>query len=200
MSTENVLGALLSKLDDNALQAISRKANATPQQAQGALASAIPVLMNALAKNSSTPEGADALQRAVAKDHDGSLLDNLGSFLDNPAMANGSGILKHVLGDKQKSVAQYVSKNSGVSGSSASSILEIAAPLVMGYLGKNSSGGSGGMIGDLLNSFVQTEEKAGGKSQSMINQLLDRDKDGQVADDIAEMGMSFLGRILKKKR
>ena len=158
--------------------------------------SAIPILMNALAKNSSTPDGAASLQKAIERDHDGSILDNLGSFLNNPEAANGAGILKHVLGNKRQNVEQYLSKDTGLYASSAAKILEMAAPIVMGYLGKQkSAGGGGGGIGDLLNAYVKQSGSQG--SQSMINQLLDRDGDGSVLDDIAEMGMSFLK---KRKR
>ncbi|HER08021.1 MAG TPA: DUF937 domain-containing protein [Bacteroides sp.] len=198
MKKENPLSELLSQLDDNSLQKISQKANASPTQAQSALASAIPILMNALAKNSSTREGKAALQNAVKKDHDGSLLDNLGDFLNNPESANGSGILKHVLGSKRQNVEQYISKDTGLSGESASKILEIAAPLVMGLLGKKSSG-SGSAISGLLNSYLKTEKKQATQSHSVINQLLDRDNDGNVMDDVSELGMSFLGKFLKRR-
>ena len=79
---ENILSEILSNIDDDSLQTISQQTNASPTQAKSALASAIPILMNALANNSSTEEGASALQNAVARDHDGSLLDNLGGFFE----------------------------------------------------------------------------------------------------------------------
>ncbi len=189
---------MLSRLDDNSLQTISKKTNASPQQTQSALASAIPILMNALARNSSTREGKAALQNAVRKDHDGSLLDNLGDFLSNPESANGAGILRHVLGDKRQNVEKYISKDAGLSGESAGKILEIAAPLVMGLLGKKSSG-SGSAISGLLNSYLKTEKKQASQSHGVISQLLDRDNDGNVMDDVSELGMSFLGKFLKKR-
>ncbi|HDS07123.1 MAG: DUF937 domain-containing protein [Bacteroidales bacterium] len=198
MKKENPLSELLSQLDDNSLQKISQKTNASPQQAQSALASAIPILMNALARNSSTREGKTALQNAVKKDHDGSLLDHLEDFLNNPESANGAGILRHVLGEKRQNVEQYISKDAGLSGESASKILEIAAPMVMGLLGKKSSG-SGSAISGLLNSYLKTEKKQATQSHSVISQLLDRDNDGNVMDDVSELGMSFLGKFLKRK-
>ncbi len=67
---------------------------------------------------------------------------------------------------------------------------------MMGYLGKKNA--SGGGIGDLLDSYLKKEKK-GTKSQSIINQILDRDNDGDIIDDIAEIGTSFLGRMLKRK-
>lgn len=193
---ENLLGAIMSRLDDNSLQAMSQQANASPAQAKTALASAIPILMNALAKNSSTPGGATALQNALSRDHDGSLLDNLGSLLQNPDAANGSGILKHVLGGKRQNVEQYISKDSGLNGASVSKILEMAAPLVMGYLGKKKAAGGDNAVGGLLNDFINSEKKQAPQAQSVISQLLDQDNDGDVMDDIAELGMSFL----KKRR
>ncbi|MBN1131752.1 MAG: DUF937 domain-containing protein [Bacteroidales bacterium] len=196
---KNILGELLSTLDDNALESIARKTNASPTQAKSALASAIPILMSAMAKNSKTKDGATALQKAVEKDHDGSLLDNLGDFLGNPEAANGVGILRHVLGGKQQNVASYISNDTGLSGESAGKILEIAAPLVMGYLGKKRSTGEVSNVSSLLNTFMKTEKKQAPKAQGVIAQLLDSNNDGNVMDDISQMGMSFLGKMLRRK-
>lgn len=191
---EDILKSILSKLDDNSLQAISQKTNASPDKAKSAMAAAIPILMNALARNSKSAEGASSLQNAIKKDHDGSLLDNLGGFLNNPESANGAGILKHVLGSKRQAVEQYISKDSGLSSDSVSKILEMAAPMVMGYLGKNSKGGEGNALGSVINSYLNSEKKQAPKSQSVINQLLDQNNDGSIIDDIARLGMSFLKR------
>ena len=195
---ENILGAILSQLDDNSIQAISNKAHASPDRTKSALGSAIPILMNALAKNSSSGDGAAALKSALERDHDGSLLDNLGSFLNNPEQANGAGILKHVLGSKRQNVEQYISRDSGLDKSAVVKILEMAAPIVMGYLGKKNRGTGGGAVESVLNSYLNDERKQSPQSQSVINQLLDRDNDGNVMDDIAELGMSFLGRMRRR--
>jgi hypothetical protein len=195
---DNILGSILSSLDNNTLEAIGQQTGASPDQAKTAMANAIPILMNALAKNSSTPEGAEALQNAIDRDHDGSLLDNLGSLLSNPAGANGAGILKHVLGDSRQNVENYISSDTGVSNFSAGKILEIAAPIVMGFLGKQNSMGGGGVVGSILGSFLHHENTNAPQSQGVINQILDRNNDGNITDDIAQMGMSFLGRLFRK--
>lgn len=193
---ENLLNSILSRVDDQSLESISKQANTTPTQAKSALSSAIPVLMGALARNSKTPEGESSLQNAIQKDHDGGLLDNLGGFFNNPSSGNGQGILKHVLGDKQQAVAHHIGQQSGVSDSSASKILEMAAPLVMSFLGKKSAGGGGG-IGNLLGSFMNDESQANPQSQSFINKLLDKDNDGSVMDDLGDMGKSIFGKMMK---
>ena len=194
---ENILSSILSQIDDQSLQTIGKKANATPNQAKTALASAIPILINALAKNSNSPEGVTSLQKAVAKDHDGSIFDHLGASLEHPETLNGQGILKHLLGGRQQNVKQYISNDSGLSSSSTAKILEMAAPIVMGYLGKKS--GSGGGIVDLLTSYLNTEKRTAPQSQSIINQILDRNNDGNIMDDITELGTSFLSQMMKKK-
>ena len=198
---DNILDSILSQIDKNTLEVIGQQANISPDKAQNALKSAIPILMSALARNSSTPEGASALQNAVAKDHDGSLLDNLGALLGKKEVIDdGAGILKHILGNKQGNVEQYLSKNSGLDSAAIAKILKMAAPIVMGYLGKKSNAGSNtGIIGDLLNAYLNTQTKKSRKSQGMINQILDRDGDGNIMDDIGELGISFLGKMLKKK-
>jgi hypothetical protein len=195
---ENILQSILASFDNDALETISQQTDASPHQAKAALASAIPILMNALAKNSSTPEGAASLENALNRDHDGSLLDNLGGFLSNPAAANGAGILRHVLGEKQPNVVNYISSDAGLNSSSVGRILEMAAPVVMGFLGRKNSGSGGGIIGNVLNSYLNQETNHAPQSQSVINQILDRDNDGNITDDIAELGMSFLGRLFKK--
>jgi len=35
------------------------------------------------------------------------------------------------------------------------------------------------------------------QNQSVIEQLLDSDNDGSIADDVAQLGMSFLGKMFK---
>lgn len=193
---ENIINTILSKVDDQSLQSISQKTNTSPTQAKSALANAIPILMNAMAKNSRNPEKAASLQQAVEKDHDGSILDNLGSYFNNPDSANGSGILKHVLGNDHRNAVEYITKDSGVSESSATRILEIAAPLVMGFLGKNRGGGGLG-IGSLLSSFIQNQKQENPQSQSLISKLFNMEDEGKMMDDLKEMGSSFLGKMIK---
>ncbi len=198
---DQILNAILSQIDGNTLEVISKQANVTPEKAQSALQSAIPILMSALARNSSTPEGAAALQNAVARDHNGSLLDNLGSLLGNQdVIEDGAGILKHVLGNKQGNVEQYLSKNSGLDGAAIAQILKMAAPIVMGFLGKKSGAGTNtSIIGELLKGYLQTTSKKQSTTQNVINQILDRDNDGNIMDDLGNLGMSILGKMLKKR-
>ncbi len=165
-------------------------------KAGSAIQSALPLILGAMKNNASTPQGAESLLKALGnKKHGGGILDNLGSVLggggiDIDVLKDGAGILGHVFGGKEENVANAVSKSSGIDLGQAMSILKVAAPFLMGYLGKkkqaeNISDQNG--IGDLLGGLLGGESK---QSQSLVNQLLDADGDGSIIDDVAGMLLS----------
>jgi len=149
---------------------------------------ALPLILGAMKNNAATPKGAEGLLGALSGKHDGSLLDNLGGLLGNSDVLNdGAGILGHVFGGKQQNVAQAVGAKSGMDAASVMKLLQIVAPVVMGYLGKQSKQqnikeGSGieSLLGGLLGGEAQ-------KEQSLITQILDADGDGSVIDDLIGM-------------
>ncbi|MBT8235503.1 MAG: DUF937 domain-containing protein [Bacteroidia bacterium] len=162
------------------------------------LSMAMPLLLGAMKKNASTPEGAAGLMNALSSKHDGGILDDLGGLfgggVDSSVMDDGAGILGHVLGKKQANVENALSQRSGVDTGSIGNILKIAAPLVMGYLGKqqrqsNVSDASG--LSSMLGNMLGGEPK---QKQSLIETLLDKDGDGSVIDDVAEMVMNSGGK------
>ena len=89
---------------------------------------AVPLIVSALARNASQPEGAQALHQAFTNDHDGGILDNIGSYLGNPEQGNGAGILGHVLGDQRGVVENNLSQATGMDQSSAGNLMELIAP------------------------------------------------------------------------
>lgn len=124
-------------------------------QAQSAISTALPVLITTLNKNAQSGD-ADNISKALERDHDGSILDNVGSYLSGGNFSDGAGILSHILGSKQSQVENAVSKTSGLSGAQTSKLLMILAPIIMGYLGKQkqSQSAGGGGITDLLGSVL----------------------------------------------
>ena len=158
---------------------------------------AIPLLMGAMKRNAKSPEGAAGLMGALESKHDGSLLDNLGGFFEGGVSEDqkidGLGILGHVLGGSQDNVVGALSKKSGMDSNSVMQILQVAAPVILAYLGKekrqknvSSPSGIEGLLGGMLGGGRKQQKK----SQSMIEMLLDGDGDGSVVDDIAGMVLS----------
>ena len=110
---------------------------------------------------------------------------------------DGAGILKHILGSKQEGVEQVLSQKSGIDASAVGSILKVAAPILMGILGKqkkeqnlSSSNDLSGLLGGLL------EGNSDSNDQSFLGKILDADGDESIIDDVAGM---ILGGNEKKK-
>ena len=191
------LESLMQVFGGDVLEKMSGQIGADKNQTQAALGSVLPLLVSAMAKNSATPQGASALQGAIEKDHDGSILNNLSGFLGGGgAESAGAGILGHILGGNQNSVQKYVSEDSGLSSDAVGSLMKMAAPILMGSLGAQSKS-SGGGIGDLLGALSGQVAQKAPESQGIFAQLLDSNNDGSVVDDVAKLGMSMLENFFK---
>jgi hypothetical protein len=153
---------------------------------------AMPILMGAMQRNASSPQGAAGLLGAVQNKHSGGIMDNLGSLfqdgVDDSVMQDGQGILNHVLGSKQAGVETALSQKSGMDMGQISQILKVAAPILMGVLGKQvqqqnvqNTSGLTSVLGGLLGGGQ------GSSQQSMIEKFLDADGDGSILDDVAGM-------------
>jgi hypothetical protein len=164
----NVLDMIAARLGEPNVQALSQKLGTDRQQTLMAVAHSFPTLVGSLAKNAQQPEGAQSLASALDRDHNGSILANIGGHIANPAPANGAGILRHALGDNQPAVAQLVATKSGISGAAAGSILEIMAPLVMGLIGKRkqSEGLDAGGVAGILLSMIGGGQPAAAQAQA----------------------------------
>lgn len=190
---DNILDLLNSDLGKTLISGTSQQIGADKNKTASALGAALPLILGAMKNNAKTPEGASGLLSALNNDkHSGGILDNLGSILggggiDDDVLSDGAGILGHVFGGKEQNVAGAVSKSSGLDMGSAMKILKVAAPVLMGVLGKQTrqqgvSNQSG--IGDLLGGLLGGQ---GQQQQSMVERLLDADGDGSIIDDVAGM-------------
>ncbi len=161
---------LMQQLSRDGLSSISQKIGADEQKTASALSTAVPLLVAALAKNAATSEGASSLQQALVKDHDGSILEHVPDFLSNPEVANGDGILRHVLGAKQPTVQQGLARSLGMEDNQVAALLQIAAPLLMGALGKQQQQQGFDLSG--LASFLGGQQQAVQQSNPDIMSLL----------------------------
>jgi hypothetical protein len=184
---------LTQQLAGSAISQISNKIGADSGTTSKAVSMAVPLLISALARNSSTPDGAQALSQAIATDHDGSILDNLGGFLNNPAASNGAGILGHVLGDRRSDVENGLARSTGLEAGAAGQLLETVAPLVMGALGRTQQqqGLDSTGLSDYLSQQHQQAQASSPGLMGMLGSLLDSNKDGSVLDDVARIAGKF---------
>lgn len=175
-------------------QLINGVANETGQpenKTADVLSMAMPLLLGAMKKNVAEPSGADGLMNALTSKHDGGILENLGGLfqggVDTNVIEDGAGILGHVFGSKQSKVENVLSQKSGLDADAIARILKIAAPIVLGYLGRQKARGnvtSASGLNSLLGSMLGGQPQ---QNQSLIMNLIDADGDGSVLDDVADM-------------
>ncbi|PIE49083.1 MAG: hypothetical protein CSA39_04540 [Flavobacteriales bacterium] len=191
----NLLDLINSETGKTLIQGTSKQIGESPDKTASALSAALPLILGGMKNNAKSTDGASSLLNALSGNkHDGSIINNLGSILggggiDNDVLQDGAGILNHVFKGKEQNVAGAVSKSSGIDMGSAMKILQVAAPFVMSYLGKETTqqnisdqNGVNNLLGGLLGSNSSQE-------QSMVERLLDSDGDGSIIDDVAGMIM-----------
>ena len=192
-----LLETVLKQVDGNALDEIARKVGVEPETVQKAITTVAPLLLAALTRNSSTPQGAQSLHQALVNDHDGSILDDIMGFLNNPQAANGAGILRHVLGDQQQSVQSGLAKTTGMDAASVAQILEMAAPLIMGVLGRTTQeqGLNANDLSALLKAQQQKAQQEDPDLMGVLGQLLGTGGTENVASQVGSLlGKLFGGR------
>jgi len=181
------------QLGGNAASTIAQRFGISEATANTAIQMGVPLILSALARNASQPQEAQNLHQAVATDHDGSILDNIMGYLQNPQSANGAGILGHVFGNQQPAIENNLAQATGMDQSSAGGVLETLAPLVMGSLGKaqQQEGLDASGLSDLLNRQQQEAQANAPGAMGMLSSLLDQNKDGSSMDDLQRMAASF---------
>lgn len=178
----NISDLLNSDLGKQIISGIGQQTGTSEKDTASVVSAAAPVLMGMLQKNASSEQGAAGILGALSK-HDGSILDNLSGFLGSGDTTDGNGILGHILGSKKTSVESAISEKTGVSSANTSKIIAMLAPIVMGYLGKESKGKnvqSGGGLGDLLGGLMGGSANGSSAGGSILTSLLDQDGDGQL--------------------
>lgn len=201
-SLQDLLG---QQQGSQAVDEISNTVGAQPNLVNSAIQMALPALINGLANNAQTPQGAESLNNALTQ-HDGGILDSMGGLggLASAILGGGQqqqpaspqldagGILGHILGGNQGQVTQQISNQSGLNMGQVAQILMILAPIVMGYLGRQKqqnnldAGGLSDMLGQQQQQIQQSPQ--GG----FLSNMLDSDGDGSITDDIASMAYKYM--------
>jgi hypothetical protein len=191
----SLLDMLQQRLGNDAVQQISRQLGTDHGTTESAIAAALPMLVGALARNAQDPNQAGALANALSRDHDGSILNDVAGYLGQGGTGAGDSILGHVLGSRRQSVESGLGHVAGLDPAKAGTLLAMLAPLVMGALGKAQRDGKldpGGLAG-MLGAEQQRAADAAPGVMGVLTQLLDRNHDGSVMDDIGGL-LGKLGR------
>src|SRR5258705_4280713 len=184
---------ITQQLAGGAVSTIAQRFGVSETTANRAVQIGVPLILAALARNASNPEGAASLHQAIRNDHDGSIFDNLMGYLGNPQTANGAGVLGHVFGSQQSTIEGNLAQATGMDQNSASGLLETIAPLVMGAVGQaqqqNALGPS--ELSSLLNSQQQQAQANAPDAMGMLGSMLDQNQDSSAMDDLQRMAANF---------
>ena len=197
---------LSSSMGSDLIRGLSRETGQAEDKTAEVLAMAMPTMLGAMKKNARSPQGAEGLMNALSSRHTGDILDNLSGIfeggVDESFKNDGAGILGHLFGSRQPAVENALSQRSGMNPAAISQIIQMAAPIVMGLIGRNhaqgkisDAGGLDSLLGSLLGGQSKTDLGA-------LSSLLDADGDGSFLDDVGDMmggtskGSGGLGGLL----
>lgn len=196
----NLSDLVQGPLGQQLIGGLSQQLGVNDSRVSSAVSMALPFLLSQMNKNAQSQSGRESLNSAL-NDHQGSALNNIGSILSSPNMADGLGILGHIFGNKQNQVARNIGNQSGLSAGNVMQILATLAPLVMGFLGKQKqqnnldSSGVTGLLGSLLGGMQQSNQS----EMSMIERMLDQDGDGSLVGEAMDIGSKLLGGFFGRK-
>lgn len=191
---------LFDQLQGAPLAQLSQQLGLPQAQTEQAVSTALPLLLGALGRNASRPQGASALYGALQRDHSGlDLHEVLGTVLGGGGGQGGS-ILGHVFGPRQQVAAEGLGAATGLNSDRASMLLRLLAPIVLAYLAQrvfaqrtsatptattDTTAASPDVLGTVLGEEQQQVRRQGGTVGRLLSAVLDRDGDGDV--DLADL-------------
>lgn len=169
--------SLLDLLTGNTSNQVAEKAEnkfgISRNQIIALLAVAAPLIISYLRNKSQDAKEAEALNNALDKDHDGSILNDSSQL--EARESEGGSILGHIFGGDRQNVENQLSQNTGISIDKIGPVLAMLAPVIMGYIGKEkqqNNVGAGG-LGDLLGGILgNASNQAQAQQSSPLNDIL----------------------------
>lgn len=178
----NILEAVLNAQGGAAAREAGRSVGLSQEQTNAALTALVPALAAGLQRNATQQGGLDALLGALGGGAHALYVDQPSMLGRQETVADGNGILGHILGSKDvsRAVATQASAQTGIGEDVLKRLLPIAATLVMGSLAKQQ--------------FNQPTNRATANNDlfSMLTPMLDQNRDGSVVDDI----LKNVGRMM----
>lgn len=199
---------LFSQLQGQPLADIGNQLGLSQSQASDAVSAALPLLLGALGRNASQPQGAEALFGALQRDHSGM---DIGSVLGSVLGGGGQGsqILGHIFGARQQGATQGLGAATGLGSNQAGGLLQVLAPIVLAFLAQRmfSQGASAAaphsasndvspqLLGQVLGREHENIAQQGGLAGGLLGAVMDRDGDGDTDfTDLLGLAGSFLGK------
>jgi len=163
------------------LSAIAKSVGGDEKGVQSALSMGLPMIMGSMANSASTSGGADMITKMMGQMGGSNPMDNLGSFLGGSGASGGSGMASMLLGSQMGTIQNAISQKTGLPPAIVGKVLEIATPMVMGYIGKMTGGktmdqkGLSSLIGEQSKMAMQSSPEAA----ALANQFLSKQEEAK---------------------
>ena len=179
----DLLQSVLNAQGGQTVRELARTAGVGEQDAAAAIGSLLPALATGLSRNAAQPGGMDALVAALSGGSHARYLDNPSALGSPTTVTDGNNILGHILGstDVSRQVAAQAAAQTGLGPDVLKKMLPLVAAMAMGALSKQRT-----------NPIGHAGAAPGGGLLGMLTPLIDRNRDGSVADDVAGMLGKFL--------
>jgi len=173
---EDFMGSFGSQVTDQ----LSSNLGIDSKTAGAIVPQVLPMILGGLKKQKDDRGGAERVDHILNKYGSSSVLDDIGGLFSSKAQdSNPDPALGGLLGDAGVQASNLFGKQFNLDSGTASKIIPMLAPVVLGFLTKKRDSGTG---------------------SSGLASLLDQDGDGSVLDDVAGFLMSGLGGSSTKKK
>jgi len=180
--------------NDKTLDSLAGSVGATKTQTKQLVDLAMPTMMKAMDRNTGVSKGADGLLKALKQHQDDDVKKMVMDF-NTVDKNDGSKIVNHIFSQKTEQVEKNLAKHTSLQKDQVSNVLSQLAPILLGALG-NQQKGQPVDVSNLSSFLNGTMEKTGQTGMmSLVESLLDKNKDGNIWDDI----LRFFAGLFKKK-
>jgi hypothetical protein len=182
----NILDSIMNAGNGAAARQIGSQLGLDEAQTAAALSALVPALSASLRQNIQTPDGLAGLVGALSGGNHQRYVDDPAALADAGTVAEGNGILGHILGSKDVSrqVAAATGAQTGLGPDVMKRLLPLVATLVMGAMSRQAAAGGASSL---------PSAGAGGLLE-MLGGALDSNRDGSAIDDITGMIGRTFGR------
>jgi hypothetical protein len=183
----NILDSIMNAGDGAALRQLASQVGLNEVQASSAVSALVPALSAGVRQNLQTPDGLSGLVNALSGGKHQRYIDDPAVLGDAATVADGNGILGHILGSKDVSrqLAAQAGAQTGLAPDVIKRMLPLVATLVMGALSRQATTRAGSPMAGAAG--------AGGLLD-MLSGSLDQNRDGSMLDDIGGMIGRTFGR------
>jgi outer membrane protein OmpA-like peptidoglycan-associated protein len=148
----SLLGTIEEYLPADIVQRAAAFLGETPANTEKAVQTGVPALLGGLIQQASSSEGAEGVLAMIAKATQSSAGADLAGLLASgasmeQAAETGQSLLGGLFGGKLSAIADLIASSSGIKSSSATNLLSLLTPLILGIVNREATSRGGGTSG-----------------------------------------------------